>query len=923
MGVRQTERAPIIRVHRVSSASEKQKLFASAGADGVTWVVADVQSRHFLQEVLLSKRACLEESSVVIANELWKELLFIADPEYRLISEDLARSLVWEWVQALHLPWAKTPASARRILQQMEHLAPILAFKDGNTLLQEWFKSNPDGIFRWQHWYEVGKYVWQEFEKRKWALNVWIPSLLVQPEMPRPVWPRRLYFDLGVRASPVEMQLVRELARAQDIHVVSPKPSWADAFRTTIDAYKLVDEEPDPKTKTPAVELPAFSSKPVYRRFSTHLAEVKEATACVRKWLDAGIQADKIAVVSPDMEVYGWALKIYFEEEGIPLQKAATEPLHSRADVSRWLSEIRLRLNRFSRGDLEVHLFQDADSTDIPYDEFRRLFGRFYDVGDLSRSPELAKKLDVSQGMQCTQREFMHWSLRLCPRDADLEKIAMLVSEFSRDGVLDLALSADVWIGMLEDLAARLGLRPGGSEAGGVSVLNLGSTEWMPATHVCFLNASENVLRRWNDSPFTAAEASKLLRDLGFAVSSHEAQPSEFELCWLLNRPWQEVQFYFASSDFAGEALTPSRFWLLGAHANGQGKATLSPQACRWDEIQRAPLGEIAAVRGWDPGRRSTIESALVQDAGRMPLTGVRVDRVRLSASSVEQFQKCPFIFAAQRVFKLSDEPCLDLDLDRMSRGRLMHRIFAMLADEPFEREKSDQELDALVEAARSAEKIQFAEERLWPPLKRAHVRLAKMFLKMESQWRSRFPKTQTVARELPFEVEWNMQTLDWAPKGGGNGPVFSGRIDRIDSNGGGSYAMIDYKSSVSSLRNWGSWLDNDQLQLAIYSELLERGFTSPPEGEVEAAVYYVCKAESRSRGFHLKESSEELFAVEPRMKTLITRDKKRELFASVRQVIGETVEKIQQGAFDPVPKKTSFCQECSWNRLCRAPHLN
>ena len=193
---------------------------------------------------------------MIIAGEVWQELLFLADPQYKLISEDLARSLVWEWVRPLGLDWAKTPASARRILQQMEHLGPILAHKGKENLLREWFAANPESVFRWRHWYEVGARIWQEFEKRKWALPAWVPALLVQPEMRKPIWNKRLYFDLGVRMSPVEAQVVRELARVQDVDVVVPQPAWREAFVTTCDAYRLVDDTV--RTRKPALSPPAI-----------------------------------------------------------------------------------------------------------------------------------------------------------------------------------------------------------------------------------------------------------------------------------------------------------------------------------------------------------------------------------------------------------------------------------------------------------------------------------------------------------------------------------------------------------------------------------------------------------------------------------------------------------------------------------------
>ena len=593
--------------------------------------MADVQSRTFLQNRLLENSPAIEESAILIAGE---PLAGIACSrlilEYRLVSEDLARSLVWEWVRPLDLDWAKTPGiRATDFAANGTPCSGFCAQRITRSLLKEWFQANPESVFRWRHWYEVGTRIWQEFEKRKWALPAWVPSLLVQPEMRRPIWPKHLVFDLGVRVAPVEAQLIRELSRHQDIGITIPQPEWAGAFVTTCDAYRLIDDSPDrrPELSHPKIE---FLARPKYRRFSTHLAEVKDATAQIRQWLDAGVAATQIAVVTPDKEKYSGCLKLFLEEEGIPVQKSSGGPLHSHPDVARWLSSIRIKLNRFSRRDLEVHLFQDRDTAQLPYDEFRRLYGRFYDVDDVKRWPDLEKELAISPGVAFSQSDFMAWALKLAPANADAEKIAALVAEFARDGLVDVQVSADVWLGMLEDLAARLPVSAAVTSSSGVHILNLSASEWMPVTHVCFLNASENVLRRWNDSPFGAAEAGRLLRELGFAVSSHEAQPSEFELCWLLTRPWQGFSFGFADADFRGETLTPSRFWLMGAFDEGDWKSVSSPRVARWDGIQYLPVDEIAKQRGWNGDRGALAARRILEDLGLQAPDPLSVANLRL-----------------------------------------------------------------------------------------------------------------------------------------------------------------------------------------------------------------------------------------------------------------------------------------------------
>ena len=340
-------------------------------------------------------------------------------------------------------------------------------------------------------------------------------------------------------------------------------------------------------------------------------------------------------------------------------------------------------------------------------------------------------------------------------------------------------------------------------------------------------------------------------------------------------------------------------------------------------KCQQQPVGAIGRHREWNELRARLTERRLREDLGLEESAAVPVVHPRLSISSIERFRACPFVFAARKVFKLSDEPSLDLDLDRRTLGRLMHRLFARLTQNPFKAEYADEELIEILEIARKEENIEFADERMWAPVRQSHLRLARQFLALEIEYRRRFPKATTVAAETEFSCGWDPVKREWTQEEREGLVAFSGRIDRVDSDADGRYALIDYKSSIAPLRHWDRWLEQDQLQLAVYAELVELGLTELPAGEVEAAVYYVSKAKSRNKGFYQKENSGHLFDVEPRIRNQISFEQKRELFTQMRGAIAETVEKILAGRWAPGPKDFKDCESCGWSRLCRAKHLN
>jgi ATP-dependent helicase/DNAse subunit B len=201
-------------------------------------------------------------------------------------------------------------------------------------------------------------------------------------------------------------------------------------------------------------------------------------------------------------------------------------------------------------------------------------------------------------------------------------------------------------------------------------------------------------------------------------------------------------------------------------------------------------------------------------------------------------------------------------------------------------------------------------------------MRLGRMFLEHEKSWRERFPATRTVGRELAFECHWDMSASAPQAEPGG-GVVISGRLDRVDVDSQGRYALIDYKASKNNLRNWQSWLPNRQVQLALYAQLLEMGLMGLPKGAVASANYYVVRDADRHFGFHVKDETSELYSSADKHRNFIDDADKEELFKQLRVNLQGAITQIVSGNFNPAPLDPKNCPSCSWRTLCRAPHLN
>lgn len=905
---------------------EKRKWVSNLKPASESWVVSDLQSKWHIQKELLEKHNVLEKTSVVRALELWERLSFQLLPEMHLLSNELAQTLFWNWIEPRGLPWAKSPQAVPVVLNQMKMWMSIFSDPNYPELMSEWFTENKESYTRWGHWFQLCTEIWEECQKRGLLMKEWLPALLLSQDLSRLKWNKDLIFDLGPQITQVEGQLINELAKHLNVKVLIPDAPWIGMMPNTLRPYESLENV----SITPEGEWqPIPGEGTTFGRFSTQLAETKDAVARVRQWLDEGVEPQKIAVVAPDIEEYWPALHLYFKQEGIPTGKALTAKLGGFLEMARWLAYLRTAMNKVTTGDLEIRLFAQEGDPGMAFDEFRVLFSQIYDAGDLARARKFFESDSAPDGrVPLKMAEFLAWSLRFWSPSGANDRLLILLQNVGVEVPRDMELLPSQWLSYVEGILARreVVLEPG--DESGIWCVSLSSADWLPATHALFLNLNESALRSLEQSPVGAGEAQRIFADTGYAVGTNDRQEREFEFLWFLRRPWKDLRLCFSGTDFQGRVLTPSRLWMWAGFLSGQLKdKPEAPLTTRWDELQRLPVSELAPARGLNEEHALGLDAGLKRDTDISVNSWGRSEEIRISASSMESYWECPFIFAASRKLKLSDEPVLDLDLDHRHRGRLLHALVERLTEEPFNHKKSDAELVALVDTCRESEKIRMGEDRLWPAIRAQHVRLGRLFLEFEREWRSRFPETKTVGREQAFECLWDVAAKgpvaarDSAP--GGATVKLAGRIDRLDRDNDGRYALVDYKASNIGLTNWKPWLGKHMIQMPLYALLVEKGLAGVDAGEVAAANFFIVKDADRRKGFHLKDDSAALYDGDASHRNFISTEEKNEMFIALATMMTEALEGILNGQLNPNPEDTASCSGCSWRTLCRAPHLN
>lgn len=375
----------------------------------------------------------------------------------------------------------------------------------------------------------------------------------------------------------------------------------------------------------------------------------------------------------------------------------------------------------------------------------------------------------------------------------------------------------------------------------------------------------------------------------------------------LLSQAHSTATLSFSETDFAGEVQSASSFWLQKVGINSDPHKLSIPSLTRWDQIQRntPPHGDVEQIQ----------------------LDGVVVPR--LSASSMEKYAECPFSFAAKNLFGLQVAQAFDLEVDAMTKGRLVHHVLdRSIADSPFAK-RSVQELETFLDQAAQSLKIPLHEPLLWRGQRRRLAVSLIAYLEFEIGWRQRFPRTQTVMSEARFHGVWNIHTDQWRPHSKSialseEEIEISGGIDRVDQVSDDKFVVLDYKTSGSQATASGSWISKGKFQLWLYMQALRNGLVDGKKYDVAGAFYIDVKGRSRSKGY-VTEAAVGLAIEVPNARTakkILDSEGAIEFDRAISQTIRTHLLRMKEGHVSPIPSDEKTCTDCDWRTVCRAKHL-
>ena len=908
---------------------KKKQFLKKLDLDKNLWVTSDIKSEFFILNLLKKNKSDINKNTVIRAASFWSDLLTQAQPEYNLVSRAFLLPVYEEWVncKSPQEEWQKNWETGSLVCQHIEALSHLLCHPLKEQLIEEWKSKFTDRKNKhWTKWYNLSLDFWQYLAQEKILETSWASSFLID-RIPFNYIPKKeIIFDLGFDINKVEAELICQMAKKLNITVLKP---FYKSYTYIASIYEGFDQK---KLTSEKSQVPVPGNLEI-KKFTTTLAEVKNISVQVKKAIARGIEPNKISVLAPHIEDYWPCLKSYFKKENIPFNKTETTHLHHFPIVQLWFSKMWTYLSIFKYENLETILVHQNQGQN-QYTSFSKLKSQFYNIKDISDWPLKDLKLEILKNKNelVTRDQFVEWAKKLLPsfKTEDGTLISISIRKHlegfppSTKSIKSLKLKWQAWLSLLEFHFKNTEITlPKSSHINGVHCLSFNALNWVDSDFIYIAGLSEQNMLTHKHNLISSLEVHSLTDDLGFHVKIEPSNKLEQVIdCFIHDQQDQHLTLSFATTNFLGTPLNPSCLWLEKALEHQKNTHQFDNlELTSWDKQQRkSTVKEILSLT-----EDSLSEQSIKEDIGhKTPPLFFEGQIKKLSASSLDLYVKCPFIFTAKKIFHLWDGPERDMDIPAMDRGNMLHKLFEILKNKKLDLEEVKSRETILKIIGEIKFNSDFKKEMrkihpiIWEREKNILLKKTLRFLEHEKERKLLFKNYQTIACEKEYSCYWDLKNKSLAKKGD---ILLKGKIDRIDSDSK-SYQIIDYKNSLPTGSTVTSWASQSNFQMAFYMQVLEKGLCNLPTLPVKSALYLSYK-NFTYQGLAIKDPAYIELLGSPRKRSLITEEQKEAILKSVNNKINSTISNIYIGKLHAKPRSKTTCKTCRWNRICRARHLN
>lgn len=282
----------------------------------------------------------------------------------------------------------------------------------------------------------------------------------------------------------------------------------------------------------------------------------------------------------------------------------------------------------------------------------------------------------------------------------------------------------------------------------------------------------------------------------------------------------------------------------------------------------------------------------------------------KVSASSLQRYDECPYKFYLEKVLKFNFEEEEDYFLSAKEEGLLIHKALEEVKNQKLTKKQFKVILEELI----------FTEIEEFNHFRKAPLSAFVDHLWMIIESERRYLKEKSVVKvesEKFFSFNADLKTKSFSKEGSDFKVV--GVIDRIDLSTKGGAFLYDYKradtGTISLARYTGSKLSP---QLFLYCIAADKGFLGAFK-DFLGFQYINVKTYKRLKGFVDKETGVEM-AKEVPMGSAILTDKYQEKVNLFLENFWEVLEKIGSNSFEakPNPAHSGTCASCNWVGVCK-----
>ncbi len=855
------------------------------------WIVPDLKTKEAFKKVLHKQNKILPENKIMRANEYWLEIFNSQSFGYKLVSRTRIQLEAQKWLFENHKDWSTKPGSSKYLVDFIDNYLSLIIYEQkSETLFSEWLYANTQSIADWGLWFFMAKAFWNEVAlKKKIILSHWA-SGIIDASVHEETLYEEIIFVLGSQLKGVEADILLRIKDNNNIKVLIPNLNSKINYETLLWPHHKLIESTDTNT-----EIKSSDKEPIknnFLLFSSQVGEVKHIVSEIRVLLDAGAEPSDISILCSDLEFYWPLLSDYLEKEGVPVSKPVMSPLSSYGNISYIMSKLRLFFYKEDKEDIELNCYGGEETLELPVSEFQRLYTNYYDDSDFHKNKKVSDFITRKEKNLFFQTsEIIEVILESCSESYS-SHIELIVQTIISDFDIHFKMKASEWLYYLENLITSIEVVVAKANIGGVSIDNFLASKYVLSKNIFILGLTENQVQKSHNCLISYSDVFKIYSDLGIVINLPEHSMELFEIEWLLTSKNKQITALRSEKNFDSEPLMPSLIELTHVKS----ALFVSPGKTRWCEQQL---------------------SYADQPKDLAPLN-IKPSEVRLSATQIENYKNCPYIFMAKKLFKLTDLPDLDIDVDRMTSGLFVHELFEKIIQDKLNLQSSDKKIEVIVSGL--IEKLFVFEPRQKKNLLENYISVAKKFIAAETLLLEESPGRKTNAIELDIIGYWSQDEKDFKSSGSSKDFKFYGRADRVDTNESNKFMVIDYKSTASGLTNYGSWIKNNKLQLALYSRAIQKGLSERQYAAFAGALYYVAKDFKNNKGLVI-EGNEPAFNIS-RSNKMSEESWENTFWPEVSEVLSEIVLKITQGQFGPDPLDKKICEPCAWRSACRASHL-